>query len=117
MSRVSKLRDRYQREVIRLFLKEGMVITVNNGHFDICRRESDYGTICDAMKSASIDRLTIHRLTVVKADPIPFGWLEINHEGDYREMFADYSPGIAFIMDEFDRQIKAEVLTDARKRA
>ncbi|QYC96653.1 hypothetical protein [Stenotrophomonas phage BUCT627] len=117
MSRVSKLKDRYQREVIRTFLAMGFYLTVNNGHFDICRRERDYGTICDAMKSASIDRITLHRFNVVKVDPVAVGWVEISHEGDHRDMFADYSPSISFIMDKFDEAIRNEVIIDARKRA
>lgn len=117
MSRVSKLRDRYQREVIRRFLAEGMCVTVNNGHFDICRRESDYGTICDSMQSAPFDRVIVHRSNVVKVDPEPVGWVEISYEGDHRTMFTDYSQGIAFIMDAFDARIQLEVIPDARRKA
>lgn len=116
MSRVSKLRDRYIRETVRKFLAEGFVITVNNGHFDICRRESDYGSICDAMLSAEIDRLTVYRSPVVKADPHPVGWVEISHVNDYRHMFVDYSLGVGYIIAPLDAQVATEVIPDARKR-
>lgn len=115
MSRLSKLREKYARAVVRELLAADFYLTVNNGVFDICKRERDLSVICDALFSNTIDRISVHLTDDRRGEPLSAGWVELDYTCDHKNMLADYSPTVAIFLIGLEQLLVAEVIEDRRK--
>lgn len=115
MSRLSKLREKYARAAVKILLIEGVHISVNNGVFNVCNRETEITAICEAMFSHKIDRLYLYLSPNPRLDPKPYAWVEFDYTVPHTGLFADYSPIVATLLAGLETALLAEVIEDRRK--
>lgn len=115
MSRTDTLRKKYVRKVIRALLAEGYSVTVNNGHFRVCDRNSNVTPVMEAMFSTDGDRIEVFQGPDKRAYPRALGWVEFTYLGDFTSMIADYSSTMECFVKDIDERLQKEVITDRRK--